>query len=488
MRQYGSFLLGDGLGGSGVHWNGQTFRFLPYDFEIRSKTIEKYGKNKIPAEMNLQDWGITYDELEPYYDRFEKTAGISGEENPLGGKRSDKYPTPPMKKSPPIKMFEKAAKKLDLHPYMMPSANLSESYKNPDGIQRSACQYCGYCERFGCEYGAKADPVVTVIPVALKSGNFEIRTHSNVRRILKQGKKVTGVLYTDVTTGEEIEQPADIVVMTSYVFNNIRLLLMSGVGEPYNPNTGKGVIGKNYAYQVMKGNAVGFFNDKEFNTFAGAGSLGMLVDDYNGDNFDHSNIKFVHGGGISLTQTGFRPIQNNPVPKGTPMWGKEFKKQSLKYANRVLTVGAQGSSMPFKHHFLDLDPTYKDAFGDPLIRITFDFEEQDRQLAVFLADKCADILKEMGADHIDSLKELGPYDISTYQSTHNTGGVIMGADPGTSAVNNYLQMHDYDNLFVVGASAFGHNSGYNPTGTVGALAYRAVEGILKYHDKGGQVI
>ncbi|MDN3017769.1 GMC family oxidoreductase [Paenibacillus sp. BSR1-1] len=487
MRQYGSFLLGDGLGGSGVHWNGQTYRFLPYDFEIHSKTIEKYGKNKIPAEMSLQDWGITYDELEPYYDQFEKTAGISGEENPLGGKRSDKYPTPPMKMSPPMKMFEKAAKKLNLHPYMMPSANLSESYKNPDGIQRSACQYCGYCERFGCEYGAKADPVVTVIPVALKSGNFEIRTHSNVRRILKQGNKVTGVMYVDTTTGEEIEQPADIVVMTSYVFNNIRLLLMSDVGRPYDPKTGKGVIGKNYAYQVMKGNAVGFFKDKEFNTFAGAGSLGILFDDYNGDNFDHSKLNFIHGGGISLTQTGYRPIQNNPVPKGTPMWGKEFKKQSLKYANSVLTVAAQGSSMPFKHHFLDLDPTYKDAFGDPLIRITFDFEEQDRQLAVFLANKCADVVKEMGADHIDSLKELGPYDITTYQSTHNTGGVIMGSDPSTSAVNNYLQMHDYDNLFVVGASAFAHNSGYNPTGTVGALAYRAAEGILKYHDKGGQV-
>lgn len=487
MRQYGSFLFGDGLGGSGVHWNGHTFRFLPYDFEIHSKTIEKYGKNKIPAEMSLQDWGITYDELQPYYDRFEKTCGISGEENPLGGKRSDKYPTPPMKKSPPIKMFEKAAEKMNLHPYMLPSANLSESYKNPDGIQRAACQYCGYCERFGCEYGAKADPVVTVIPTAVKTGNFEIRTHSNVRRILKTGNKATGVMYIDTTTGEEIEQPADIVVVTSYVFNNIRLLLMSGIGKPYDPATGRGVIGKNYAYQVLKGNAVGFFNDKEFNTYAGAGALGILLDDYNGDNFDHSNVKFVHGGGISLTQTGYRPIQNNPVPMGTPMWGKEFKKQSLKYANRFLTVGAQGSSMPFKHHYLDLDPTYKDTFGDPLIRITFDFEEQDRQLAVYLASKCADILKEMGADHIDSLKELGPYDITTYQSTHNTGGVIMGADPATSAVNNYSQMHDYDNLFVVGASSFPHNSGYNPTGTVGALAYRAAEGILKYHDKGGQV-
>jgi gluconate 2-dehydrogenase alpha chain len=488
MRQYGSFLIGEGLGGAGTHWNGQTFRFLPYDFQIRSQTIAKYGKNKIPAEMTIQDWGITYDELEPYYDKFEKMAGISGEVNPLAGKRSNGYPTPPMKKSPALQMFADAAKQLKLHPYMQPSANLSTNYTNPDNISRAACQYCGYCERFGCEYGAKADPVVTVIPVAKKTGKFEIRTHSNVRRVLHTGNKATGVQYTDVTTGEEIVQPADIVVLTSYVFNNVRLLLMSQLGRPYDAQTGKGVIGKNYAYQVLKGASVGFFEKKEFNYFAGAGALGVNLDDYNGDNFDHSGLKFIHGGSISLGQIGQRPIQNNPVPADSPTWGKDFKTNSLKYMNRTLNVGGQGSSMSFRHHYLDLDPTYKDTYGDPLMRMTFDFEDQDREMSGFLASKCSDILKEMGADRIDSLKKLGPYDIVTYQSTHNTGGVIIGATPETSAVNKYLQMWDVDNLFVVGASAFPHNSGYNPTGTVGALAYRAAEGILSYRQKGEALV
>ncbi|REK71146.1 GMC family oxidoreductase [Paenibacillus paeoniae] len=488
MRQYGSFLLGDGLGGSGVHWNGQTYRFLPYDFQIRSKTIERYGKDKIPADMTIRDYGITYDELEPYYDKFEKMAGISGEANPLGGKRSSEFPTPPMKKTPGIQMFTEAASKLKLHPYMMPAANLSENYTNPDGVARAACQYCGYCERYGCEYGAKADPVVTVIPVANKTGKFQIRTHSNVRRILHKGGKATGVMYIDVTTGEEIIQPADIVVVTSYVFNNVRLLLMSELGKRYDPSTGTGVVGANYAYQVVKGSAVGFFENKQFNTFAGAGSLGISIDDYNGDNFDHSDLKFIHGGVISLSQTGARPIQNNTVPAGTASWGPEFKKQSLHYANRTLAVGAQGSSMSFKQHFIDLDPTYKDTFGDPLMRITFDFREQDKELAKFLAERCNEIVKEMGADKVDFLKELGPYEIMSYQSTHNTGGVIMGAEPGTSAVNNFSQMWDADNVFVVGASSFPQNAGYNPTATVGALAYRAAEGILKYRQSGGLLV
>jgi len=488
MRQYGSFLIGDGLGGAGVHWNGQTYRFLPYDFEIRSKTIEKYGKNKIPANMTIQDWGITYDEIEPYYDKFEKMTGISGEVNPLGGKRSSPYPTPPMKKSPGMQMFVDAATRLKLNPYMMPSGNLSENYTNPDGIARAACQYCGYCERFGCEYGAKADPVVTVIPVANKTGKFEIRTHSNVRRILHKGGKATGVMYTDVTTGEEITQPADIVVMTSYVFNNTRLLLMSELGKPYDPATGTGVVGKNYAYQVAKGSAIGFFENHEFNNFAGAGALGVSLDDYNGDNFDHSELNFIHGGVIAIGQAGSRPIQNNPIPSGTASWGSEFKAKSVHYANRTLGVGAQGSSMSFKHHFLDLDTTYKDVYGDPLLRITFDFEDQDRELAKFISERCSKIVTEMGADKVDYLKDLGPYEIMTYQSTHNTGGVIMGTSPDTSAINTYSQMWDADNVFVVGASSFPQNAGYNPTNTVGALAYRAAEGILKYREKGGLLV
>jgi gluconate 2-dehydrogenase alpha chain len=488
MRQYGSFLLGVGVGGSGAHWNGQNFRFLPYDFELRSKTIEKYGEGKIPADMTIQDWGITYDEIEPYYDQYEKMAGISGEDNPLGGKRSNPFPTPAMKKTQAMQLFDKATKNLNLHPYVQPSANLSEDYTNPDGISRVACQYCGFCERFGCEYGSKADPNVTVIPVAKETGNFEIRTHSEVRRIVHTGGKATGVIYTDMTTGEEFEQPADVVVLTGYVFSNVRLLLLSEIGRPYNATTGTGVIGKNYAYQIRKGRATGFFDEQKFNNFAGAGGLGMIVDDYNGDNFDHTDLDFIHGGMIILGQTGQRPIANNQIPSGTPTWGAEFKEASLKYTNASLTVSGEGASMAYKQHFLDLDPTYKDSFGDPLVRITFDFEDQDRALTKFLAEKCESILKEMGADHIDTSKELGPYNVAEYQSTHNTGGVIMGADPETSAVNNYSQMWDVDNLFVVGASSFPQNAGYNPTGTVGALSYRAAEGILAFFEKGGQLV
>jgi gluconate 2-dehydrogenase alpha chain len=290
-----------------------------------------------------------------------------------------------------------------------------------------------------------------------------------------------------VLTKEEFIQPAEIVVLTSYVMNNSRLLLSSKLGRPYNPETGKGVIGKNYCYQILPG-STGFFDEEQFNTFMGAGALGASVDDYNGDNFDHSEVDFIHGGSISLNQSGKRPIQTNPVPQDTPRWGKEFKQQSVKYYTRHLNIGTQGASMPTQYNYLDLDPSYKDAFGLPLLRLTYDFTQQDKNLYNYIGKITDNIMKEMGANLVNDRSPLEHYDIVPYQTTHNTGGVIMGAEPETSAVNNYLQMWDAENVFVVGASAFAHNGGYNPTGTVGAFAYRAAEGIIKYSKQGGALV
>lgn len=488
MRDYGTFIVGDGVGGAGSHWNGQTYRFLPYDFEIKSMTDKKYGPGKLGADYPIQDWGLTYDEMEPYYDTFEKMAGISGETVESYGKRSNPYPTGPMLKTPIMKMFEEATKNLGYTPYVLPSANLSEAYENPDGISRGACQYCAFCENFGCEYGAKADPAVTVIPVAKDTGQLDLRTHSNVTEILNDGTKATGVLYIDMITGEEFEQPAEVVVVTSYVFNNVRLLLNSGLGKPYDSKSNTGVIGKNYAYQVSSASSMMFFEDQEFNLYGGAGALGIEIPEYAGDNFDHSDLKFIHGAGIRVTQYGNRPIANNVVPKGTPAWGAEFKSQSIKYSNSFFPVKSQGASMPYRYNYLDLDPTYKDAYGKPLLRMTFDYTEHDRELVKYISQKTHEIAEEIGADIIDTNDTQNDFNVNKDTNTHNTGGVIMGTDPETSAVNTYLQMWDADNVFVVGASAFPHNSSFNPTGTLGALSYRAAEGIQRYLDEGGSLV
>ena len=139
MRKLGSFLLGDGLGGAGVHWNGMNFRFSPYDFQIKTMTDERYGKNKLGKEYILQDYPLTYDEMEPYYTAFEMALGVAGEPGYFGGKRSKPYAMPPLVKTPVLSKFETAAKQTGCHPYMIPAAIASEPYTTPDGITHNPC-------------------------------------------------------------------------------------------------------------------------------------------------------------------------------------------------------------------------------------------------------------------------------------------------------------------------------------------------------------
>lgn len=492
VRSNDNARLGTNTGGAGVHWNGISFRWLPYDFEIYSKTVKKYGKDKIPKDMTIQDWGITYDELEPYYDQFEKTAGISGEKNPIGPPRSDKYPNPPMKDTKSIRLFKKATKDLGYHPYQLPSANVTKQYKNPDGETINACMYCAFCEEYGCDFGAKSDPIITVLATAQKSGNYELRNQATVTRVKHDGKRATGVLYVDTQTSEEYFQPADIVVLAGFVFTNNRLLLMSDIGKPYNPSTGKGIIGKNFTGHFTNIStyigARGFFKNEQFNTYMGAGALGATIDDFSGDNIDHSDLDFLHGFEIHYSQLGNRPIENNAVPSDVPSWGKEFKDKSLKYTYQNLFITPQSGFLPNKQSYMDLDPTYKDHLGNPLLRVTCSYNDYDRKRARYGVKKCKEIMNKMGADIVEADDISDDVDFNhMYYTDHFFGGAIMGDDPDTSAVNTYSQMWEMENLFVVGGSSFPHNSNYNPTVTIGAFAYRAAEGMEKYLKNGGQL-
>lgn len=138
---------------------------------------------------------------------------------------------------------------------------------------------------------------------------------------------------------------------------------------------------------------------------------------------------------------------------------------------------------------MDLDPTYKDAFGNPLLRITNSHTDQDRNLNRYANEICKQVLEQMGADiiDVDEISDDADFDHNFY-STHWAGGAIMGDNPDVSAVNNYSQMWDMENLFVVGGSSFPHFGNYNPTGTIGALAYRATEGMIKYLEENGGLL
>ncbi|HEX3917143.1 MAG TPA: GMC family oxidoreductase [Caulobacteraceae bacterium] len=488
MRELGSFLPGTGVGGAGIHWNGQLWRFLPSDFQARSHNLSRYGKAAVPDDMTIQDYPVTYDELEPFYDKFEYLCGCSGKAgnlkgqiqpggDPFEGPRSRDYPNPPLAMPYAPTLFAQAAAGMGYHPFPHPAANASQAYVNPLGVQLAPCTFCGFCEKYGCGNYSKASSQTTILPVLLRKPNFTLKTDSEVLRINRapDGKSVTGVTYIDAS-GAEYEQPAEMVLLCAYVLHNVRLLLLSGIGAPYDPATGQGVIGKNYAYQITS--SVKFkFDDKLLNPFIGAGALGMMMNDFNGDNFDHTGLGFIGGGYIGVLQTGARPIETLFDSGDLSQWGAAWKQKVAHDYLRSFFIATHGAVMSHRGNYLDLDPTYHDVFGRPLMRMTFDYTDNEHRMSDFLTDKATAIAHAMNASTVTPKPRQGSWSVVPYQTTHNTGGAIMGADPHSSAINRYLQSWDAPNLFVLGSTAFPQNAGYNPTGTVAALAYHAADAI-----------
>ncbi|KCB25324.1 putative gluconate 2-dehydrogenase flavoprotein [Bordetella hinzii OH87 BAL007II] len=484
MRRWQFAYPGTHLGGAGNHWSGAYYRFDPTDFRMRSHYTERYGADIFDAELDCQDWPLSYDELEPSFDRFDYLIGASGQAGNLKGQRQEggnpfepwrsrPYPNPPMKVPYASALFGEAARKLGYHPYVQPSALCTRPYVNSEGLPMSACVYCGFCSNFGCEHFAKASPQVCILPAAMKLPGFELRTGAHVLRVelAADRKRARGVTYVDAA-GAECFQPAELVVLCGFGINNVRLLLLSGIGRPYDPRTGQGTVGRNYTHQTTSG--VGLFFDESIhlNPFMGAGAAAVTMDDFSADNFDHGPLGFVGGGYLQIQVVSGAPISYHPVPSDTPAWGAAWKQAVRRFYNHSASITVTGAAQPWPGAYLSLDPTYRDAWGLPLLRITYDFPDNDLRMSRFLTARADEIGRAMqGVIRSEPGPRKKPFTATAYQSTHLTGGAAMGDDPRTSVVNRYGQCWDVPNVFVTGAALFPQNSGYNPTGTVGATAY-----------------
>jgi gluconate 2-dehydrogenase alpha chain len=496
-RQMGSFKPGTGVGGAGSHWSGAHFRPLPEDFTARTSLEQRFGKKFIPDNMTIQDFPVTYEELEASLDHFEYVCGTSGKAgningtiiaggNPFEGARTRDYPLGPNPNYLGAELFYKAAKEMGYHAYPIPASNASSAYINPYGCQMGPCNACGFCSDYGCLNYSKASPNANIWPVVRGRKNFEMRTHAQVMKVNLDAdkKKATGVTYLDAQ-GRETEQPADIVLLCAFSYMNVHLMLLSEIGTPYDPVTKTGTIGRNYSYQNL--NRVNLFFDEsvQANPFIGIGGAGATFDDLNGKQNDPTKSGFIGGGIVWARQPGAGPVRGIATPPGVPNWGSAWKKSVKEVFRHQFYYEVQGSCMSYDDAYLSLDPTYKDAFGRPLLRMTFDWHDNEIKASQFLVDKAQEMSKVLNplAMKGDAKKDGTHYNITQYQSTHTCGGAIMGKDPKTSALNKYLQSWDVSNVFAPGANAFPQNNGYNPTGLVGGLAYWCAKAIREQYLK-----
>ncbi|GHB34124.1 GMC family oxidoreductase [Salinicola rhizosphaerae] len=489
QRKLGAFLPGDGVGGAGAHWTGVLIRPTPTDLQLKTFADQAFEPGVLQEDMQIQDFGVTWDELEPHFTFFEKVCGQSGTTgnlngsikeggDPFEGPRSEPYPLPALQDTQNTEMFEKAAKQLGYHPFPNPSANVSRAWTNPYGMQLGPCNYCGFCSRYGCLNYSKASPQTCILNALKQRSNFAYRTNANVTRVelAPDGKTATGVTYID-DNGEEIFQPADMVILASYSLNNVRLMLNSGIGQMYDPIARTGTVGRNYAYQIGGGINL-YFDDIEFNPFATAGATGKMFNDFSPGNFDSAQYGFIGGAKMHSSQASGTPIKT-PLPKNAPKWGQGYKDALQKYYGHHMKLSMTGSVMSYRSNMLDLDPTWKDPYGMPLLRMTFDWKENEHRLSRFMRDRLSEIADILKPDYRDEGFQLegSHFKVTSYVSTHNVGGAVMGTDPSNSALNRYLQSWDVHNVFVPGGNAFPQNFQANPTDLIGALTYWSAKKI-----------
>lgn len=472
------------LGGALLHWTGQASRFMPGDFRVYTNEVASGVAGRAGANLSgydIVDWPIGYDDLEPFYERFEWELGVSGATgvNPFAGPRGRGYPLPPLRRSAKMDIFEDACRRLGYHPYDSPAGILSAPYRPPAPFdsriqERPACVYCGHCNFFGCHVHAKAATLYTTIPVALETGNLEIKTGAKAVHIhTDSAGRATGISYID-PNGLLHTQPARVVILAAYVFENVRLLLLSKSDKCPFVNglaNSSGLVG---SYILAHGDVrvLGLFEDQIINAFIGPGSAAMRIDDLNGNNFDHTGLGFIRGGTIGTSGDGTPVSRMDVVPPGAPRWGREYKEHFARYYTRAFDLNIQPETLPHKKNRVDLDPRRRDRWGVKLPRITFTFHENETRLQRFLAEAGERIMREAGASKVWS-------EFSGDRANRWAGGTRMGRDPRTSVVNDYCQTHDVPNLFVVGSSVFPTMTGYPPTATVAALSYRTAEYILR---------
>ncbi|MBI3048051.1 MAG: GMC family oxidoreductase [Acidobacteria bacterium] len=468
------------VGGTTLHYWGQSWRLNPWDFKVVSETRRRYGASRIPAGSTAEDWPFGLEELEPYYDIVEYELGVSGKAGNIQGRidargnifegpRRREYPMSPLRGSGFTEMVADAARKLGWHPFPGPAAITSRAY---DG--RPACAYHGFCARGGCHIRSKSSTAVTTIPKAQQTKRFEVVTEAVVTTIeVDRNGRVRGVNY--LKGGMEYFQPADVVLLASYVYENVRLLLVSkSAAFPNGLSNNHGQIGRHY-FSHNQGASVTALFPRDLNTWYGLPAQGVAIDDWADDNFDHGKLDFI-GGGNLWVYSDRRPIAAAEMSTfgRAPRWGSAWKAFVRQNADRWNTAYLQKTTLPYEDNYLDLDPVVKDPLGFPVIRITADFKENDRRLAAFIQDRMAVWFMAAGAVAVERtpIGTMGP-------TTHAYGGTRMGDNPDTNVVNRWGFSHEAPNLGILGASVMGTSGARNPTLTVQALAWRTADYLVR---------
>ncbi len=445
-------LMYNAVGGSTIHWGAHFPRFHPSDFRV--KTLDGVS----------DDWPLSYQELEPYYDLNDKMMGVSGLRGDPAYPEKPERPCPPLSLRPSGRLLAKAIDKLGWHWWASDTAVSSVAYngREPD---------------MGCFLRSFASTDLNYWPAALELG-ARLETHARVREItIDDSGKATGALYY-AADGELKEQKAKAVVLACNGIGTARLLLNSTSALfPNGLANSSGLVGKCLMHHPV-GAVMGIFDEWLGTGDGGPRTSTMLSQEFYETNPAHD---FIRGYDLQVVSYGNSPL---PAALGGLMgqkvaWGEDHHDEFKERFGHSVGIIIMSEDLPEDHNMVTLDPQLTDSDGIPAPKINYTVSENTAKMLEHGVARATEIMEAAGA------KKVLSSTLRRNAGWHLLGTARMGEEPASSVVDRWGRTHDVSNLFIIDGSIFTTSACVNPTPTIQALALRTAD-YLK--GEGGQVL
>jgi choline dehydrogenase-like flavoprotein len=449
------WIRGRQVGGRTFCWARESYRYSDYEFQAASR--DGYEEN----------WPFRYRDLEPYYDRVESFIGVSASYEGLPQMPDGKF-LPPMN----LSCGEVLAKQVIEKQFawrVIPDrvANLTVPHNG-----RPACHYCDQCQR-GCHTASYFNSPSVTLPAAARTGRFTLLSDAVVSDVtLDRDGKARGVHFIDRLTKDHREARAKIVVLAAAALESTRILLNSKSPRfPAGIGNSSGVLGHYLMDHFTVEGAGGEIPSLRSSKREPVGNpCGYLIPKYVNTG-NHRNTAFLRG--YRFDGTASQQLYDHAF--GTPGFGRAWRERVRTEIPYYFSIEAQGECLPRSDNYVELDPSIKDDWGIPVLRIHSSYGENEKAMAKAMRKDIVAIL--------DALKLKNPTppseDLSVFgKNIHECGTARMGTDPKKSVLNAYNQVHDVQNVFVTDGASFVTQGCYEPTLTIMAISVRASDYIV----------
>jgi choline dehydrogenase-like flavoprotein len=442
------------VGGRTLVWGRQSYRLSDLDF--RATDLDGYGAN----------WPISYRDVEPFYNLVEDYVGISGaaEKNIA---LPDGHFLPPMKMTcGEVHLREEVNKRFGRTVTIGRTAILTQNHNG-----RAACHYCGTCERGCITYSYFSSPFTTVKD-ALKTGRCSLITNAVVAHVNMDPttNKAVGVTFVDGVTRQTKEVRAKSVILCAQALESTRILLNSPTNHQGGLGNSSGLLGRGLMDHSTGAGASGYLPGHEGDRPSASGAHranGIYVIRFRNVSKAERHPRFIRGYGF----------QGGAGPKfdfDAEGFGAGYK-QAVKQGTYGISLGAFGESLARDDNFIEIDKNLKDAWGIPALHISMTHGENEKALHEDAAVTAAEMLEAAGAKNISVRSNLA----EPGMAIHELGTARMGTDPQKSVTNEYNQLHDVKNVFVMDGACFVSSGCQNPTLTMMALTVRACDHLIE---------